>query len=262
MDGYFYLHRSASAWFNMAFDEWLFDRLRTEEGPRLYLRLYSWESGAITFGYNQHYEKAVKANLIDKDIPIIRRITGGRAIFHDPTEFTVTIASRIDFLSKELRPLSESNKVISSVIVRALKSAGLDTEWKRQTERKFVEKSESAAACFDSVTRYEVTAENAKIAGGAQRRVGNRFIHQGSLKVNGVGGCPAIGQKEAKSPPLINEGGGRITLENFLPHFVAEFTAVFGIPLERVELSREERIQVANEMAVLQKNPFSKRPPH
>lgn len=262
MNGIFYSHKAASAWFNMAFDEWLFDRLRTEEGPSLYLRLYSWESGAITLGYNQRFEKAVNAGLIDENIPVIRRITGGRAIFHDPSELTLTVAARIDFLPEEHRSLSATNRVISSAIVSALEAAGLETAWRKHSDRKFVEKSESAAACFDSVTRYEVTAGNAKIAGGAQRRIGNRFIHQGSLKINGVGSCPAIGQKEAEAPLLVKEGGGRITLDSFLPHFVAEFAAVFGIPLERAELTREERLQVANEMAFLQKNPLSKRPPH
>ncbi len=262
MNGEFYSHNAASAWFNMAFDEWLFERLREKESPALYVRLYTWEKGAITFGYNQRYDKAVNSELLEDGVAVIRRITGGRAIYHDPSELTLTVAARTDLLPEQNRSLSATNRIISSAIVSALKAAGLETAWKRHSDREFVEKSELSSACFDSVTRYEVTAGQNKIAGGAQRRIGNRFIHQGSLKVNGVTACPAVGQKEAKAPRPEEEGGGRLTLDSFSPYLTGEFASVFGIPLRPVELNREERLQVADEMAFLKKNPLSKRPAH
>jgi lipoate-protein ligase A len=262
MNGVFYSHNATSAWFNMAFDEWLFDRLEDIDGPPLYVRLYTWDKGAVTFGYNQRYDKAVNSDLLENGIAVIRRITGGRAIFHDPSELTLTVAARTDLLPEERRSLSATNRIISSAIVSALTAAGLETAWKRHSDRKFVEKSESVAACFDSVTRYEVAAGHTKIAGGAQRRMGNRFIHQGSLKVNGVSACPAVGQKAAEAPPLEGEEGRRISLGDFSPRLIKELTGVFGIPLRREELTREERLQVADEMTFLQKNPLSKRPAH
>ena len=49
---YFYQTYAGHPYWNMAFDEWLLVRALERPGS-LYLRLYTWHPGAITFGYNQ-----------------------------------------------------------------------------------------------------------------------------------------------------------------------------------------------------------------
>jgi len=260
MTGRFYLHKAATAWFNMAFDEWLFERLQRDEKQLLHVRLYSWNAGAITLGYNQNFEKSINLNLLERNIPVIRRITGGRAIFHDPTEFTITVAAKVAILPEDLRSLSRTNELISSALVSALKSAGLVTEWRKTSDSGFVEKSEpSASACFDSTARYEVSSGGSKIAGGAQRRIGDTFIHQGSLKINGVSACPAIGQKAVGLNGEFQKKNG-FDLETFAPCLQNAISAAFGIELNRAELDKFEQNEIEMIIENISKNPLSKRP--
>ncbi|MCK4573421.1 MAG: hypothetical protein KAU36_03575, partial [candidate division Zixibacteria bacterium] len=86
----FHNHFAAGPHFNMAFDEWLFARACESPGS-IMLRLYSWRPGAITFGFNQKEQTAVDCERLN-GTPLIRRVTGGRALYHDPSELTYAIA--------------------------------------------------------------------------------------------------------------------------------------------------------------------------
>jgi len=87
---YFYRHCAADPFFNTAFDEMMLDFVLGRPDVIL-LRLYTWMPGTITIGLNQEMERALDVSRLG-NTPLIRRVTGGRAVYHDPTELTYAVA--------------------------------------------------------------------------------------------------------------------------------------------------------------------------
>jgi hypothetical protein len=78
----------------MAFDEaMLGDVVRRPE--TVHLRLYTWRPAAITLGVHQDVARAVRLDRLG-DTPLLRRVTGGRAVYHDSGELTYSIALNLD----------------------------------------------------------------------------------------------------------------------------------------------------------------------
>ncbi len=188
---------SRDPYFNMAMDEWLFDRVcRGIWADFAILRIYSWSVPAITIGYNQNSAKAVDWALMKLEWPIIRRVTGGRAIFHESNEITFSLTANLCLFPDSGKTLSQANSLISEAVVKALREFGVMAEWARSSDINGLPDSNSIArACFNSITKYEIISNGVKIAGGAQRRKGESLIHQGSIKLFGVSVCLPISQK-------------------------------------------------------------------
>jgi len=68
--------------FNLALDEVLFFE-NQKGGSSPIFRIYGWGKAAISIGYFQNVSRACnQAECQKQNLPIIRRITGGRAVFH------------------------------------------------------------------------------------------------------------------------------------------------------------------------------------
>ena len=132
---YFFRHFATSPYFNMAFDEWMLYRVLAEPGS-VYLRFYTWLPGAITFGYNQRQETALDFTQTG-DMPVIRRITGGRAIYHDPSEFTYAIAlNPLNLVNPRLvGTLSETSGALASSLVHFLTGLGIQAAFVQRSSR-------------------------------------------------------------------------------------------------------------------------------
>ena len=244
--GIYYLTPDCEPTENMAVDEWLFHRIQYNSLPvATILRLYSWKIPAITIGYNQDENRAVNTALLDKNLPIIRRITGGRAIYHDPGEITFSISINTARLSNASDSLSAINQLISESVVAALNKVGIKAVWARASDHNFASTSRGRLkACFMSLSRHEIISGTSKIAAGAQRRIGPFLIHQGSIKINGISPCPAIGQTEEHSDrihPGIVSADGRPHLHDFSPAFLKSFEEVMKISFEQASISTDER---------------------
>jgi lipoate-protein ligase A len=248
--GRFYITPTGEPFYNMALDEWLFEDIQKESSTSpVVLRLYSWKSEAITIGYNQKASKTIDRLLLDTDIPIIRRITGGRAIYHDLSEITFSFAVCLDMLPKNLRSLSETNRLISQTLIEILKEIGIKAFWGKKTlERNPNVRSDNrrTMSCFNSVSRYELVSDQSKVVAGAQRRKGCFMIHQGSIKINGIIACPAIGQREnfCMSAKYKNSGI-HYSIDDFFGVFERIFGAHFGFDFKtsRFSSSKQEEFE-------------------
>lgn len=105
-----------NAFLNMGIDEAL---MKTADEP--VLRLYGWSPAAVSIGYFQGLEEEVdlaacKAHGVD----VVRRVTGGGAVFHD-SELTYSFVTR-DFDGNIL----ESYKEICAGILLGLKKIGVE----------------------------------------------------------------------------------------------------------------------------------------
>jgi hypothetical protein len=113
--------RSAS--FNMAADAHLLDLAEAgDAGPAV--RLYGWDRPSITIGHHQKLERAVDVARLG-DTPVVRRITGGRALLHDDTEITYAVAGNFVKYPALGTTLHESYRVIADAIVRFYAGCGM-----------------------------------------------------------------------------------------------------------------------------------------
>nr|MBN2277206.1 lipoate--protein ligase family protein [candidate division Zixibacteria bacterium] len=260
-DGCYYITPLENPYFNMMFDEWLFDRLKTDSrSPRAVLRLYSWDTAAVTIGYNQNLEKAVDFTLLDNRIPVIRRITGGRAIYHDPSELTYTVLLDLGIFPPPMRTLSRTARQISEAISDMLAVIGLKAIFAKSSERAFMETTRARKkSCFDSVSRYEIISDGSKIAGGAQRRIGLALIQQGSIKLNGISRCDAIGQAVDGDEVSESNGGKIYTIGQIEGLFGQSFSEKFGINFRIEVISKEIRGKIARGTAGFKEKCLKKR---
>ncbi len=158
---------------NMAVDEALL--LSSEKGmspPTL--RLYGWTSPTISIGYLQD-----SAAYATNGLPVVRRITGGRAVLHG-SEVTYSIVSdyRHPLFSGGVRA---TYLVISNAIAMAL--AGLSVRAEIVTKRRADSRDSRTAggACFSVPSRYEIVVDDRKLVGSAQKRLRNSFLQHGSI---------------------------------------------------------------------------------
>lgn len=260
MNGRIFISAGLDPWYAMAFDDWLLARLR-RGSETLAVRVYSWGSDCVTVGYNQRLERALDSDLLPAGVPVIRRLTGGRAIFHDPGEITFTVASDLRILPEEERPLHLTNSLISETIVKILDKAGVKSNWEKNSDPSFARFDEfGGGACFNSVTRYEVTTGAGKIVGGAQRRIGDYFIHQGSIKLRGISACPAIGQKGLPPEELGLRDKVSVEMPDLAVIFKEEFSEAFGRVMEETTINDIISGEIGLLADKLKKNPLGKRP--
>lgn len=82
-------HQDAAT--NMGIDEAL---MRTAVAGEPVLRLYGWKPAAVSIGYFQGLEEEVDLDAChNHGVDVVRRVTGGGAVFHDQ-ELTYSFVSR------------------------------------------------------------------------------------------------------------------------------------------------------------------------
>ncbi|MBI5056013.1 MAG: lipoate--protein ligase family protein [Nitrospirae bacterium] len=164
--------------FNMALDEAVSEAVRQKLSPAT-LRLYQWDTPSVTVGYFQKITDINVTYCSEKGYPVVRRITGGRAILHD-SELTYSFSSAKDF-SLFSGSLLENYTTISKALVLGLKLTGVDAQISFVRKRSVGHRD---PACFRSVSYGEVTVDGKKIIGSAQKRYHDGFLQQGSIMLS------------------------------------------------------------------------------
>ena len=158
-------HETKDGSSNLAFDA----RLLTRNFPFPILRFYSWNPPCISYGYFQIPPET-------KNIPAYRRITGGGIVFHDKDLTYSLTYPRSTTLPWSIK---RSYIEIHCVIRRSLATLGVGV----------VQCGVDAPGnfCFESPIEGDLLYQGKKIAGAAQRRMGNRLLHQGTILVEHLG---------------------------------------------------------------------------
>lgn len=167
-------NENSGAW-NMAYDQYF-----TENPPDApLLRFYSWKPSAVSLGYNQKrfsYNEEV-VNSLGYDI--IRRPTGGRAVFHDnEVTYSVIIPNDSPYIESTIHGLYRR---ISAAILHGLREAGADAGMERNRLEPYDVKSNTGVQCFDSTARFEIKTGSEKLVGSAQRRLSKAVLQHGSI---------------------------------------------------------------------------------
>ena len=163
-----------SANYNMALDEAIATVVRKDSAPPT-LRLYGWDVPSVSIGYFQKTNDIDIDYCIEKQIPIVRRPTGGRAILHN-LELTYSFSAKTShgIFSKGLL---DSYKKISYALSLSLTKCGFSPGI--MMNRKTL--NYSSPLCFQSASYGEITISNKKIIGSAQKRWTDGLLQQGSI---------------------------------------------------------------------------------
>jgi lipoyl(octanoyl) transferase len=164
--------------FNMALDEALMRE--AAHGPTATLRVYGWRRSSVSLGYHQRLKKRLDPELCRASgVEIVRRITGGREVFHDrELTYSFTGPEGLACLGADI---TESYRLIAGGLLAALRLLGIEPEIERSPERE----RGLAGPCFSSASRYELSVLGKKLVGSAQRRCpeAGAFMQQGSLLI-------------------------------------------------------------------------------
>ncbi len=225
--------RTAS--FNMAADAHLLEAAETGKAAPI-IRLYGWDRPSITIGHHQRLERAVDLARLG-DTPVVRRITGGRALVHDDGEITYAVAGNFETYPDMGVTLHESYRVIADAIVRFYIKCGIDARISRREDP--LARSRPAdiqKGCFASVSRYEIIAAGRKIAAGSQRRTRRAFMQHGVIRIASAAPHPAI-LDAAPASKMAMPSGTREDLERRL---AASFADTLGAPMIECGFSKDE----------------------
>ena len=138
---------STDPYFNLAYEEYVLAH-RTK-GSYLIL----WQNdNTIVIGQNQNALAEVnRAFVTEHGIHVVRRMTGGGAVYHDLGNLNYSFISDCD---------NSFGKIFSGTVVNALRNLGLDAK-------------ESG--------RNDITVGDRKLSGTAQRLLQGRILHHGTL---------------------------------------------------------------------------------
>jgi lipoate-protein ligase A len=144
---------SFDPYFNLATEEYFLRNNIIDEDL-----IFIWRSNkAFVLGRNQNPFIEINPNYFNKDIPIIRRISGGGTIYQDIntlnfTYITNSYANKINDYEYFLKP-----------IINALKKVGLTVKFKPKSH---------------------LFIQDFKISGNAQAFINNKLLHHGTLLFN------------------------------------------------------------------------------
>lgn len=216
---------------NMAADEAILTSAeRGECAPTL--RLYRWSEPTLTVGYAQDPRPFAVG------LPVVRRITGGRAVLHDMELTYSVVAGNGHPLFSD--GIMDGYRLISTAIVDALKECGVRAEFAPPPATPSG-KGGAGGACFRSPSRYEVLAGGKKLAGSAQRRFKRSFLQHGSI----LFGADRFMNESVFGPGMLDKMGWvgehcDASIEDFTEVFVSCAARRLGASFTAACLSTEE----------------------
>jgi len=173
----------------MAVDEALLDdALHTGSA---FLRLYRWDPPTLSIGRNQSMD-----GIDGKGIAIVRRPTGGQAVWHEH-EVTYAVAAPVETFGS----LRNAYREIHTRLATALRALGADAVL--ATARPPVRPPARPASCFAAAAGGEILVQGRKVVGSAQVRRRDAFLQHGSILLDG-------------SQAIVATGGGETTLATVL----------------------------------------------
>jgi len=164
---------------NMALDEAiLLARIQGIAPPTL--RFFSWNPPTVSLGYGQLLDARINVDACrEQGVGVVRRPTGGSAIYHDTLEREVTysvVARSADF--EGAGDLLESYRWIGEGLTAGLRRLGVPAE---MVPVKPSDPAVMPAFCFARTGSREVEVDGKKLVGSAQRRQGGAFLQHGSI---------------------------------------------------------------------------------
>jgi lipoate-protein ligase A len=158
---------------NMALDE-IAAETAAKGGPRT-LRVYRWDPATLSLGYHQDPETVDWAFCEREGIDVVRRPTGGGAIYHDThADISYSIVAPADELPGDLMDTYER---LCEPLFSAFERLGVSADF-ADTERSAL----FEPACYLRALHpaHDVVVDSRKVSGNAQYRRRDSVIQHGS----------------------------------------------------------------------------------
>ncbi|MEK6947508.1 MAG: biotin/lipoate A/B protein ligase family protein, partial [Nanoarchaeota archaeon] len=115
---------------NMAIDEAIYESVAS--GKQLpTIRFYKWKNNSVSLGAFQNQDEINLEECKKNNVDVIRRITGGRAVYHDKKDFTYSIVAPIKIFDNSV---SNAYKEICSWIINSLKDLGIKSKLENKND--------------------------------------------------------------------------------------------------------------------------------
>jgi lipoate-protein ligase A len=170
-------HGRADGPSNMALDDALLESVASDPSMAV-VRTYEWTSPTLSLGYFQSMAE-VEDDPRWTNVPIVRRPTGGGALWH---EHEVTYAVVVPDRHPLARPSRALYRAIHQAIACQLQALGiparrrgvLSPDQERESRRR-------PFLCFTDRDEEDLVFRNVKLVGSAQRRRSGAVLQHGSL---------------------------------------------------------------------------------
>ena len=145
------LNDSKDPRFNLALEEYVLKYLDSDEDFVLL-----WQNAnSVIIGRNQNTVEEINAKMVkDHDVSVVRRITGGGAVYHDMGNLNFS------FVTENLKDNLNNYRKFTEPVIEALKTLGVPAEFQG---------------------RNDIVVEDKKISGNAQSYFKNKMLHHGTI---------------------------------------------------------------------------------
>lgn len=167
-------HETRTGKENMQIDSDLLDFAIKNELKEPIFRLYGWEPACVSLGRNQKDDFLDYELLKSKNIDVVRRLTGGRALLHD-NEITYSFICPESFLQNGSHIVS-SYKEISQILIDKFKKLGIDLDFGASKPIKT-----GFDYCMLISTGADLCYKEKKLIGSAQCRSHGYILQHGSI---------------------------------------------------------------------------------
>jgi lipoate-protein ligase A len=163
---------------NMRMDEELLNHLQPEGDPILHL--YRWNGPSATYGYFINPSHYFHPN--QNQVRLAQRPTGGGILFHTHDyAFSLLVPSKNSLFSINT---IDNYKFVNQVVLDSVKEIFALPDELYLTPSDFSSELKDAHRfCMAKPTQYDVIHQDLKIAGAAQRRKAQGFLHQGTISL-------------------------------------------------------------------------------
>ena len=161
---------------NMALDESLLDSVAADPSMAV-LRTYEWSTPTLSLGYFQAME-GVEADPRWASVPMVRRPTGGGALWHD---HEVTYAVVVPGDHPAARPSRALYRTIHRAVAEYLRDSSGIPAVRRGEGDLGGDSGPRPFLCFTDRDPEDIVFEDVKLVGSAQRRRSGAVLQHGSL---------------------------------------------------------------------------------
>lgn len=232
---------------NMAVDEAVWRGRQAGTSPPT-VRFFAWQPPTVSLGYGQPLDRNVDVVACYRlGVGLVRRPTGGSAIYHDgpERELTYSVVASADDIGGAA-DLLQTYRWIGRALLRGLRSLGAPAEMVAVA----VSDAPTPAFCFARTGSCELEIAGRKVVGSAQRRQGATFLQHGSVLL-GVDAprlravFPTTRDPLATLTTLEAALGHRPKFDDVAATLAAAFEMEHGIELRPGGLSADETAAVA-----------------
>ena len=152
-----------------ALDNMLLDSYLTQKCTDEYFRIYQWVKPTLSLGATNNINEINLKYIQENNIDLVRRETGGGIVFHNEDLCFSFITNA------KLKP-KENYYVVKDILEEVLNDLDLIVTKTHNINTK-------SQICFHGSNNHEISIDNQKVIGIAQKLVKNRYLIQGSIQL-------------------------------------------------------------------------------